>query len=97
LFICAICSSYSKSVPVHEVDHQPPAGLGPQIRQVAAGLLDHRDALIDAEHAGLLGVGEHGDDHLVELRGGPLEHVDVPQRHRIEGARADSATHARTR
>ena len=100
LFICAICSSYSKSVPVRrpltiavsprcldEVDDQPLAGFDAQVRQVRRRFLDHRDALLEAEHALLAGVDQHRDHDLVELGGRALEDVDMAEGHRVEGSR----------
>ena len=68
----------------HQVDHQAPPDFGAQVRQMHAGLGDHRDPFLDVKQARFVGIHQHGDDDLVELRGRPFEHVDVPQGHRVE-------------
>ena len=106
LFICAICSSYSKSVPVrspltiavkpaglHEVDDETLTGFHPQVGQVRRRLLDHRDAFVEVEHALLVGVDQHGDHDLVELGRGALEDVDMAEGHRVERPGTYRAAH----
>ena len=90
-FIWAICSSYSKSVPVpealddrgeavetDEVDHQPRPGFDAEVGRVR---LD--SAIMAIRSAGVnmpcLSGDQHGDDDLVELGGGPLEESRCPR------------------
>ena len=58
-----------------KVDHQPLAGLHPQIGQMRRRLLDHRDSLVDVEHALLGGVDQDRHHHLVKLARGPFEDI----------------------
>ena len=76
-----------------EIDHQALTGLDPQIRQVRGRLGDHRDALVEIEHALLIGVHQNRHHDLVELRSRTLEDVDMAKGHRVEGAGAYRATH----
>ena len=56
-------------------------------------LLALLDALVGAEHAAFVRVDQHRNHQFVELRGGPLEDVDVPQRDGVERPRANRSTH----
>src|SRR5689334_25168696 len=58
---------------------------------------DHREALVEAEHALLVRVDQHSHDDFVELGGRALEDVDVAEGDRIEGTRAYGATHGQRR
>ncbi|SHX35477.1 Uncharacterised protein [Mycobacteroides abscessus subsp. abscessus] len=76
-----------------KVHQQTLPRLDPQIGQVGRGLADHLDALVNGEHARFVRVDEHGDNHLVELRRGSFEHIQVPKGHRIERAGAHRSRH----
>jgi hypothetical protein len=60
-------------------------------------LLDHRDPLVEIKHALLGGVDQDRRHHFVELGRGAFEDIDVAQRHRIEGPRANRAAHVARR
>jgi hypothetical protein len=78
---------------MNEVDHQTLSRRHAQVRQMRGRLLDHRDPLVDIEHALLGGIDQNRDNHFVELSRGPFEDIDVAQCHRIEGTRANGAAH----
>jgi hypothetical protein len=58
-----------------EVDQQPLEPLDGHVGEVPGDLGEHRDPVVDTEHALLRQVDQYGDDHLVEQRGGPLDDV----------------------
>ena len=108
-FIRAIWNSDSKSLitaqSAHdrdraragsEVHGEPVEGghLDPRPRLEARA--DHLDPLRGGEQRRLAWVLEHPDDHPVEDRGGAVEDVEVPERHRIEaaGVHGDALAHA---
>ncbi len=78
------------------VDEQPVPGVDAHGGHLRRGLLEHREAFVDAEQRLLRGVVEHRDDDLVVQGGGPGDDVEVAVGHGVERPWADHpADHSR--
>ena len=68
-----------------EVHQQTLEAFHCHVGQMLDHLGQHRHPVVDAEHALLRGIDQHGDDHLVEQTGSLLDDVEVAVGHGIEG------------
>src|SRR5205085_8365838 len=75
------------------VDQQAVELVDLEIGQVGGDLGQHLGALDDGEYGGLVGVLHHRHQDLVEEAGGALDDVEVPERHRVEGAGNEGPGH----
>ena len=66
-------------------------GLHPHPGVCRGGRLDEGDPLLDWEGAGLGGIVQNGDDHLIEERRRAADDVEVAIGHRVIGAGAERA------
>ena len=76
-----------------EVHQQAARGRHGDIGDVLGSLPQHLQPLLHGEERRLAGVGQHRHDHLVEGAGGPLDDIEMSERHGIEAPGTDCLDH----
>src|SRR5205814_9251522 len=80
--------------PARKVDHELGEDVDLDVLQPVERLVQECDALVEGEHGLLvLRPADDADHEPVEDAGGPLNHVDVAVRDRVEGTWVDGCDH----
>ena len=81
-------------MPAREIDDELVKDVHRDVVVAGERLLEERDALLHGEQRLLVvRLADDADDHAVERRGGPADHVEVAERDRVVRAWADGGDH----
>ena len=78
---------------LREVHHEAAERLDLDVLEMGDLAPHHRQALLEREDAGLLGVVADADEQAVEDAAGALDHVQMPDRRRVESAWIQCGAH----